>query len=66
LDVLDADDGAAAIHFACTQPKSSRIIQIRTMGRGSDLGDRFASGYAVVPASVADVDRNNVSFAERK
>jgi NADP-dependent 3-hydroxy acid dehydrogenase YdfG len=32
-DMLDADDVAAAIHFACTQPKGSRIIQVqmRTM-----------------------------------
>jgi NADP-dependent 3-hydroxy acid dehydrogenase YdfG len=32
-DMLEADDVAAAIHFACTQPKGSRIIQVqmRTM-----------------------------------
>jgi NADP-dependent 3-hydroxy acid dehydrogenase YdfG len=32
-DMLDAADVAAAIHFACTQPKGSRIIQVqmRTM-----------------------------------
>ena len=32
-DMLDAGDVVAAIHFACTQPKGSRIIQIqmRTM-----------------------------------
>jgi NADP-dependent 3-hydroxy acid dehydrogenase YdfG len=32
-DMLDAEDVAAAIHFACTQPKGSRIIQVqmRTM-----------------------------------
>ena len=27
-DMLDAGDVVAAIHFACTQPKDSRIIQI--------------------------------------
>ena len=32
-EMLEADDVAAAIHFACTQPKGSRIIQVqmRTM-----------------------------------
>jgi NADP-dependent 3-hydroxy acid dehydrogenase YdfG len=32
-DMLEADDVAAAIHFACTQPKGLRIIQVqmRTM-----------------------------------
>jgi 3-oxoacyl-[acyl-carrier protein] reductase len=32
-DMLEAEDVAAAIHFACTQPKGSRIIQVqmRTM-----------------------------------
>ena len=31
--MLEAEDVAAAIHFACTQPKGSRIIQVqmRTM-----------------------------------
>ena len=33
LDMLEAKDVAAAIHFACMQPKGSRIIQVqmRTM-----------------------------------
>ncbi len=32
-DMLEAEDVAAAVHFACTQPKGSRIIQVqmRTM-----------------------------------
>ena len=32
-DMLEAEDVAAAVDFACTQPKSSRIIQVqmRTM-----------------------------------
>jgi NADP-dependent 3-hydroxy acid dehydrogenase YdfG len=35
-DMLEPEDVAAAIHFACTQPKGSRIIQVqmRTMAEG--------------------------------
>jgi 3-oxoacyl-[acyl-carrier protein] reductase len=35
-EMLEAEDVAAAIHFACTQPKRSRIIQVqmRTMAEG--------------------------------